>query len=629
MKSNTRFAFMTYTSPPAPLLIKERDAKGRVRFLNTTRYKFPNKLATYCLHISIVALLNITHSRLLAQVVTPAQLPEGNSFQSQQLPPPQDVQPRPSSPVPPPKPPQPLPPLEDLLPPSRPTPTPSESIPGKLPETIIVERFEVIGSTVFSPEELALVLAKFTNRPISLTEVFQARTAITELYIKKGYITSGAYIPAQTMQSGVVTIQVVEGKLEDIQVTGTRRLKRNYIRSRLAIATEPPLNRERLLKALQLLQLNPLIQNLSAELTAGTRPATSILQIQIQEAKSFSSQIVLDNRRSPSVGNFRRRLQVNQANLLGFGDGLSLAYTNTDGSNAFDANYTFPLNSRNGTLSFYYGTTSSEIIERPFNFLDIQSASRYYELTFRQPVIQTPTQEFALGFTASRRESEASYNPGEIGRIGFPSIGADDEGRTRVSALRFFQEWTARNSREVIAARSQFNIGLGALGATINSNPPDSRFFSWQGQAQWVRLLAPDTVLLLRADMQLASTALLPLEQIGLGGLDSVRGYRQDFLLTDNGAFASAEVQVPILRVREIDGVLQIIPFVDFGVGWNSSDKDNPNPNTLASAGLGLRWSQSDRFTARLDWGIPLISVDSRERTWQENGLYFSIQYNP
>lgn len=355
--------------------------------------KFQDKLATYLL-LSIVALLSITPRPSLAQVVTPVQLPDGNSFISQ-LPQPQDVQPPPPIPLPPPKPPQPLPPPEDLLPPSRLTPTPSEPIPGEFPETIIVERFEVIGSTVFSPEELAKVLAEFTNRPISLADVYQARTAITQLYIEKGYITSGALIPPQTMQSGVVTIQVVEGKLEDIQVTGTRRLRRNYVRSRLARATSPPLNRERLLEALQLLQLNPLIQNLSAELTAGSRPGASILQIKIREAKTFSTQAILDNRRSPSVGSFRRRLQLNEANLLGLGDGLSLAYTNTDGSNSFDASYTLPVNSRNGTLSFYYSTTSSEIIERPFNALDIQSDFRYYELTFRQPVIQTPTQEFS------------------------------------------------------------------------------------------------------------------------------------------------------------------------------------------------------------------------------------------
>ncbi|WP_208099036.1 ShlB/FhaC/HecB family hemolysin secretion/activation protein [Nostoc sp. 106C] len=580
------------------------------------------KQTVFWLQLSIFFLLgSISSQAAKAQTINNVQL------LSQPLPPPQDVQPPAPSPAPAPIQPQPLPPPEELLPSPSPNPTPEQPLPDKLPETIIVDRFEVVGSTVFSQEELAQATAEFTKRPISLAEIFQARSKITDLYVKKGYITSGAYIPPQTIKSGVVRIQVVEGKLEEIQVTGTQRLNPNYVRSRLAIATAAPLNRERLLEALQLLQLNPLIKNLSAELSAGSRPGVSVLQVEVKEAKTFSSQIVLDNGRSPSVGSFRRRLQLNQANLLGLGDGLNFAYTNTDGSNAFDVGYTLPLNPRNGTLSFNFGTTSSNVIEEPFNILDIQSSSRYYEITYRQPIIQTPTQEFALGLTASRRESEASYIEGD--RIPFPSLGADEQGRTRISALRFFQEWTNRNSREVIALRSQFNLGIDALDATINQDAPDSRFFSWQGQAQWARLLAPETLLLIRANTQLASGALLPLEQLGLGGIDSVRGYRQDYLLTDNGAFASAEVQVPILRLPQIDSILQVIPFVDFGVAWNNSNRDNPDPNTLASVGLGLRWTQGDRFTARLDWGIPLVPVESRDNTWQENGLYFSLIYNP
>jgi len=162
----------------------------------------------------------------------------------------------------------------------------------------------------------------------------------------------------------------------------------------------------RLLEALQLLQLNPLIQNLSAELSAGSRPGTSVLQVQITEAKSFHAQLALDNGRSPGVGSFRRRVQLNEANLLGLGDNISLAYSNTDGSNTFDTSYTLPLNPRNGTISFNFGTASSNVIEEPFNTLDIQSSSRYYEITYRQPLAQSPSQEFAIGLTASRRESE-------------------------------------------------------------------------------------------------------------------------------------------------------------------------------------------------------------------------------
>ncbi|MBC6429895.1 ShlB/FhaC/HecB family hemolysin secretion/activation protein [Nostoc sp. HG1] len=595
--------------------------------------KYPQNLIVSCLPLSMLLLLSsITSSPLKAQAVDTTQLPTSNFILSQQLPPPQDVQPPSPSPVPSPEVPQPLPPPAELFPPSAPTLTPEEPLPGNFPQNIVVERFEVLGSTVFSPEELALATAEFTKRPISLTQVYQARSKITDLYVQNGYITSGAYIPPQTIQSGVVKIQVVEGKLEDIQVTGTRRLNPNYVRSRLAIATSAPLNRQRLLEALQLLQLNPLIQNVTAELSAGSQTGASLLEVKISEAKTFSSPIVLDNGRSPSVGSFRRGLRLNEANLLGLGDGLSLGYTNTDGSNSFDASYTLPLNPRNGTLTFDYGTTSSNVIEPPFKSLDIESASRYYELTFRQPIIQTPTQEFALGLTASRRESDISWiyqrqNPSTPPSVLSP--GADEQGRTRVSALRFFQEWTSSNSREVIALRSQFSLGIDVLNPTINQNLPDSRFFAWQAQAQWVRLLAPETLLLLRLNTQLASTTLLPIEQIGLGGQDSIRGYRQDYLLTDNGTFVSAEVQVPILRLPQIDSTLQVIPFVDFGVGWNSSGRDNPDPNTLAAVGLGLRLSQGDRFTVRLDWGIPLVSVNSNDRTLQENGLYFSLFYNP
>ncbi|MEH2075575.1 MAG: ShlB/FhaC/HecB family hemolysin secretion/activation protein [Nostoc sp.] len=589
--------------------------------------KYPQNLITSQLPL-LILLSSISSSPQKAQAVDTTQLPTSNFILSQQLPPPQDLQPPIPSPRPSPELPQQLPPPAELFPPSVPTPTPDEPPLGNFPQTIVVERFEVIGSTVFSPKELALATAEFTKRPISLTEVYQARSKITDLYVRNGYITSGAYIPPQTIQSGVVKIQVVEGKLEDIQVTGTRRLNPNYVRSRLAIATSAPLNRQRLLEALQLLQLNPLIQNVSAELSAGSRTGSSLLEVKVSEAKTFSSQIVLDNGRSPSVGSFRRRLQLNEANLLGLGDSLGVAYTNTDGSNSFDASYTLPLNPRNGTLTFNYGTTSSNVIEPPFNVLDIESASRYYEVTFRQPIVQTPTQEFALGLTASRRESEASYSPlGE--QLPFPGLGADEQGRTKVSAFRFFQEWTSRNSRQVIALRSQFSLGIDVLNPTINQNAPDGRFFAWQGQAQWIRLLAPQTLLLLRLNTQLASRTLLPLEQFGLGGQDSIRGYRQDYLLTDNGTFVSAEVQVPILRLPQIDSTLQVVPFADFGIGWNSSGRENPNHNTLAAVGLGLRWTQGDRFTVRLDWGIPLISVDSSDRTLQENGLYFSLLYNP
>ncbi|WP_320073189.1 ShlB/FhaC/HecB family hemolysin secretion/activation protein [Nostoc sp. MG11] len=420
--------------------------------------KVTQTFAASCLLMLFNSLITIP-SR--AQKVDRIQLPQNNSPTSQQLPLPQDVQP-PSPRTPPiqPSPPPQLPPPSQLLQPSQPLPIPDELLPTT-PQILTVKQFEVIGSTVFSLERLNQVLFDFINKPIAFAQLLEARPKITELYIQEGYVTSGAYIPEQTLtDDGVVQIQVIEGELEDIQITGTRRLNPNYIRSRIANGASTPLNQKRLLESLQLLQLNPLIQNISAELSTGSRIGANLLAIEVTEADSFNIQTILDNGRSPSVGSFRRQLQINEANLLGLGDGISLAYSNTDGSNTIDASYSLPLNYWNGTLTLNYGTASANVIERSFNTLDIESASQYYELTFRQPLVQTPNQEFALGITASHRETDISSSLLEENEVPLfvLSPGANEEGRTRISALRFFQEWTSRNSQEVIAARSQFSL---------------------------------------------------------------------------------------------------------------------------------------------------------------------------
>ncbi|WP_442940365.1 ShlB/FhaC/HecB family hemolysin secretion/activation protein [Nostoc sp.] len=500
-----------------------------------------------------------------------------------------------------------------------------------LPQSIIVSKFEFDGNTAFSDEKLTKVTAQFTKRSLTFVELLQVEATITKLYTDAGYINCGAVIPAgQTLsqRGSVVKVQIIEGGLEEIAVIGTRRLNSNYIRSRLAIATARPLNQKRLLSALQLLQLDPLIQNISAELSAGSRPELSLLTVKVVEADSFDTEFFIDNGRAPSVGSLRRGVRINEGNLFGFGDAFNLEYINTDGSNAFDLRYNIPVNPRNGTITLRGGLTSVEIVEPPFDRIDIIGNANYFELGFRQPLILSPNREFAVGLSVLRQESKSQVQ-------GFPlvSAGANEQGETRIFALQFFQEYQQRNSQQALALRSQFNLGLDIFNATVNNDPPDSRFFSWRGQGQYVRLLAPQTLLVLRSDLQLSTRALVPLEQFGLGGLRSVRGYRQDILLTDNGFLASAEVQLPVLRVEKVKGVLQVVPFIDFGVGWNNSGNSDQNTNTLTNTlvglGLGLQWQMGDRLNARLDYGIPLTDIQDTGRTLQENGLYFSIVASP
>ncbi len=543
------------------------------------------------------------------------------------------------SPIPSPSPelpqPQPLTPQQEPLQiPSTEEPIPSQEIP-KIPGTFTFKSFEFVGGTVFSEEQLKEVTAEFVGKPITFAQLLQAANKVTQLYVQEGYITSGAYIPEQQLESDVLKIQIVESSLEQINVNVTRgRLNNNYIRDRVLRATATPLNINSLQEALQLLQLNPLIDSVNAELATGTRRGTNILDINVNGAKTFGIQGILNNNRNPSVGSFERGIKISEDNLFGIGDGLSLAYLNTDGIDEFEVEYTLPINARDGTLNFYFRNIDSEVVEEPLDEADIEIDFRDFSFTYRQPVIQKAsaesTQELALSLTASRRESD-----GQILGTDFPiPFGADEEGEIRLSVIRFAQEWQQRSRQEFFAARSQFSLGVDAFDATINDgDEADGEFFVWRGQLIWLRLLGTPknnssvgTSLLIKSDFQLATNSLVSLENFGLGGQQSVRGYRQDVLLTDNGILASAELRIPIVQARNIGGSLQLTPFIDFGTAWNV-DREDPDTNTLVGTGLGLLWQQGDNLQARLDWGIPLTDIDSRDNTWQENGVYFQLEY--
>lgn len=538
-----------------------------------------------------------------------------NTIERNNLPPSQVPLPEPQLPR--------IPSLPDLIPPANPANT--DPNPPDVPGTIRVKQFKIIGSTVFTPADFDRITQAYLNRDISIADLFEIRSKITELYRSKGYVTSGAIVPVQRIskEAGIAEIQVIEGRVEAIEIKGNSRLSADYVRGRVARFTGKPLNQQQLLSGLQLLRLDPLINNVRAELAAGIQPGSSILTVEIGEAPIWHSFIALDNNRSPSAGTDRRQVQISNGNVLGLGDSASLGYTNTDGSNGIDFNYQVPLNPQNTRLSLSYGTSSSRVIEEPFNALDIQAQSTYYEAAVTHPIVQTPTQELNVGIVLSNRQTQATLRD----NIPFPSAGADLNGRTRLSAVRFVQSYTQRSDRDVFAARSQFSIGVDAFGATINSQAPDSRFLAWRGQAQYVKLLAPDSILLVRGDIQVADRPILPLEQFGLGGGESVRGYRQDALLADSGIFASAEARFPIARFAK-DSLLQVAPFVDVGTVWNNSPAQVA-PQTLLSTGLGLRYQFSDRLTAKVEWGIPLISIPGVKHTWQENGIYFSFIYNP
>ncbi|KST69898.1 ShlB/FhaC/HecB family hemolysin secretion/activation protein [Mastigocoleus testarum] len=515
--------------------------------------------------------------------------------------------------------------------PSKPSPleTPSQDIRQR-PKTpssgkINVKQIKVLGNTVLF-DEIDKLIAKYKNCAlqvcsVSFEDLVQLRSEITQLYIDNGYITSGAFIlNNQFLETGIVEIQIVEGELEKIEISGLDKLQKNYIRSRLRLFTKAPLNRERLEEALQLLQLDPLLERVNAELTAGSAPGRNILQLQLEEVPALSAGVLVNNYQSPTIGSFQGTVFANYNNLLGIGDRFSAEYGLTEGLDIYSLGYTIPLNALDGKFNISYSNNNSEIVENRFADLDIRSDSETLSFGFRQPLVRKPNTEFALGLTLDLRDSKTFL----FDDLPFSFSEGTEQGESRVTVIRFSQDWLQRNAKQVLAARSQFSFGIDAFDATINNTGTDGRFFSWLGQFQWVQQISPRTLILGKVNAQLTPDALLPLEKISIGGVDTVRGYRQNQLVTDNGIIGSIELRFPLTS----DNSLQIRPFFDLGTAWNNRG-ENPDPQTIASLGLGLNWQPQRDLFLQLDYGIPLVAREKEGNSLQENGLYFSLRYQP
>jgi hemolysin activation/secretion protein len=473
------------------------------------------------------------------------------------------------------------------------------------------------------------VTAPYANRELTDTDLESLRVALTVFYVKNGYINSGAIIPDQTIQDGVVTIHVIEGKLTAINVEGNRWFRSSYIQNRVRLGAGPPLNIYSLQERLQIIQQDERIQKLNAELKPDVRRGESVLQVQVQDEHPFKVWLDFNNYQSPTVGAERGTVTIANQNLTGYGDILSFSYGQSSGIKPIiDASYTLPFTAYDTTANLRYRKNDFTVVEAPFQNLNIDSKSDIFGITLRQPFYRTLNQEFALAFTGEYERQKTflngepfSFSPGVV------------NGESSVTALRFSPEWLYRSATQVIAARSRFSLGISALGATNNpSGSPDSQFFAWLFQFQWARRLGQsDIQTVFRLDTQLSTVSLLPLEQIAVGGRYSVRGYRENQLITDQAVIASVEVRIPVFRNRPWADIVELVPFVDFGHAWNKDLPPPSTPDTIASVGLGLRHEVTIRYPFQwkpqfeIFWGVPLRKVNTPGGNLQDSGIHFRL----
>ncbi len=497
---------------------------------------------------------------------------------------------------------------------------------------LYVARYEIVGSTVFDDVTLRNAVARYNDREVAAEELLAARDAITRLYIDAGYPTSGAVLPDQDPQDGVVRLEVVEGALARIEVEGNEHFRDGYFTSRLRTAGRAPLQVEALEAALQQIQRHRLIERVDAVLEPGLVRGESILRVTVREGSRFRLGFEGGNGRSPSVGSLGGVADGSVFNLVGFGEALSARGEISEGVADYEVRFDAPITPWDTRAAVRYRETRIEIVEEPFDDLEIESEATTWGAELEHPVYRSDVDEVWLGVVGEMRDLETEvlgfdfcFEPDPGFGAGLPSCSGPS-----ATIVRGTASWTRRTPTDVVALRALASFGIDAFGATIRSDDDlaDGRFVSGLVQGQWIHVL-PESLwgshLLLRGDLQLSDDPLLSFERFAIGGRATVRGYRENQLVTDAGVIASAELRVPVWRDAFGIHRLEVVPFMDFGHGWNEAGAD-PVDDVLWSAGVGLRAQPVDGLFAEAWWGGQLERVDDPNRDLQDDGFHIRVR---
>lgn len=516
-----------------------------------------------------------------------------------------------------------------------------------VPNSIIVN-----GVTALPESDVQSVVERYQGRSLGFVELKRLRVELSKLYANAGYINSGFVIPDQLI-SDTLQIQAIEGTLSQVQITGDTRLRDRYLTSRVQRRVSSPLNIEQLQSTIRWLQSDSNISRVDAELLPGLTPGESVLQLSVDDTKRYTVGVGVDNHRSATLGAIAGILEVSARNLMGRGERFQFSGATSEGSDALSLAIESPVNDRNTAVSVYYSKSDAQIVESRFDDLDIESEIQILGLRLTHPLWETLEQHLSLSLALENKTSETS-----ILDIPFSFSPGAQEGRSEVAAAELGLAWERRMNKSATALKLSYRQGFYALGATrhsesdsagLNPTGADGKFgrLLVQGLAavrldRWFESADERLQLVVKGGVQKAFDPLMSLEKLAIGGVNSVRGYRENTFVRDNGAFFSAEVQIPIWGYRSEPHPLNLVlaPFVNVGWSWddenvNPGQDDSSKSRNISSAGLGAIWQPVSGLSATLYWGETIsdnlgdrrLRSDTADYDLQDDGIHFSVTY--
>jgi hemolysin activation/secretion protein len=468
--------------------------------------------------------------------------------------------------------------------------------------------FVVDGNTVLPQIEVERAVYPLLGPNKTMADVEKARVALEAAYQQAGYLSVGVVVPVQSVSDGVVRLQVVEGKVERLKVSGNRYTSRTNLREEVpelasgAIPHFPTMQAE-----LAEAGRSP-DRRVTPLLRPGTRPGTMEVELAVEDELPLHGNIEVNNRQSPDTTRTRVETGVHYDNLFqrrhSAGINYVVAPEKPEEISVLSAFYSLPTSPGRSLSAFVQyanndiGSAVGSTVLGKGSTLGLRYsitlppppgvASFFHSVSFGFDYKNLKETQNTLG--ADRKDTPLRYMPlvaqytaGRFDESGDVtanlSLVANPGTKTRDVDCQGIQldEFECRR----YGARRSFALARGDLGYT-------HRVLGWE--------------LLGRVDFQATGEPLVSAEQFLAGGVDSVRSYLEGEAAGDAGWRLRLEAKTPSL-VDIGNTPLRGLLFLDLANIWLQDALPGQEADfSLAGAGVGLRLKGAQ--------GGPLFALD-------------------
>lgn len=481
-----------------------------------------------------------------------------------------------------------------------------QTAPGEV-ITFELKKIVTDASAVLTDAELDAIIKPYEGKQVQLNDIYAIVDKINALYNDKGYVTCRAFLPPQTITDGTVKLLLVEGRTGSTIVNNNKYTKTKYITNRMHLAKGEIANIKQLNKDLLLFNATNSTQ-LRIMMKAGTEPGTTDYEITAYEPMRDTWTIFEDNAGSDTSGEYRTGLFFNTKSLSGHCDALSLGTVISEGTKAANVMYSRSLGRSGTKMNLVYSTNAVEVVKGDYEDM-IKGHANSYAIGFTQPIVVNETTRTELSLDYNRQNSKTDFMPAgtrfnivddsvQDFSLGFAitNYGASHVFYQKHSYVRGYSE-----SAPDMSAQNSQNFGFYKFNAMYQKLYKAGQMWSLRADAQWS-----------------GSEGMVSSRQFYMGGMYSVRGYKENYLGGDGGFTFSAEYAVPVINKNT-----SAFTFFDYGHVYGNGQSDDQH-NVLSSVGLGIRSTINQYCSASLILGIPLQREFSAEKV-SKTRLHFIV----